>query len=221
LITKHELMGNLPEKVLGVSRDWAARHPATHQALITALLEACVWLDAAPAHRAEAAELLCGGYVDAPIEVIARSLTGWLKRGPAEAAEPHPDFHVFHRYAAGFPWRSYADWTIVQMLRWGQISTPLDIRAVADAVYRPELYRVAAHALGLPFPTIDRKREGDHDAPWQLTEASRPIAMGRGNWADGSRFDPADPVGHLAALPIARLHAELPALAALNPPESR
>jgi ABC-type nitrate/sulfonate/bicarbonate transport system substrate-binding protein len=221
LITKHELMANLPEKVLGVSRDWAERHPATHQALITALLEACVWLDAAPAHRAEAAELLCGGYIDAPIEVIARSLTGWLKRDPAEPAEPHPDFHVFHRYAAGFPWRSYADWTIVQMLRWGQISTPLDISAAADAVYRPELYRVAARTLGLPFPTIDRKIEGAHDAPWQLTQASHEIAMGRGGWADGNRFDPADPIDHLARLPIARLQAELAPLAALNPPEPR
>jgi nitrate/nitrite transport system substrate-binding protein len=220
LITKHELMSNLPEKVLGVSRDWAERHPATHQALIAALLEACVWLDAAPAHRAEAAELLCGGYIDAPIEVIARSLTGWLKRGPAEPAEPHPDFHVFHRYAAGFPWRSYADWTIVQMLRWGQISTPLDIRAVADAVYRPELYRVAAQSLGLPFPTIDRKLEGTPDAPWQLTQASREIAMGRGSWADGGQFDPARPLDHLLGQTISRLQAEPAALAALNPAQT-
>jgi nitrate/nitrite transport system substrate-binding protein len=190
LITKQELMSNLPEKVLGVSRDWAERHPATHQALITALLEACVWLDKAPAHRAQAAELLCGGYIDAPIEVVARSLTGWLKRGPADVTESHPDFHVFHRYAAGFPWRSYADWTIVQMLRWKQITPPLDIRAISDAVYRPELYRAAAQRLHLPYPTIDRKREGAHDAPWQLDAASRPIAMARDSWADGGQFDP-------------------------------
>jgi ABC-type nitrate/sulfonate/bicarbonate transport system substrate-binding protein len=219
LITKPELMSNAPEKVLGVGRDWAERHPATHLALITALLEAAVWLDADPAHRAEAAELLCGGYIDAPIEVVARSLTGWLKRGAAEAAEPHPDFHLFHRYAAGFPWRSYADWTIAEMLRWGQISTPLDIRATSDAIYRPELYRSAAHALGLPFPTIDRKIEGRPDAPWLLTAASRPIAMGRGGWADGGCFDPARPLDYLAGQKIARLQAELAALAALNPPE--
>src|SRR5262249_17700574 len=154
--------------------DWAERHPATHQALIQALIEACVWLDQ-PDHRVEAAAMLrLGNHVDAPLSVISRSLTGRIKRGPDSPAVPHADFHVFHRYAAGFPWRSYADWTIVQMLRWGQISTPLDIRAVADAVYRPELYRAAALPLGLPSPSIDRRIEGLHDRPWLLTQSTDP-----------------------------------------------
>lgn len=220
LITKHELMSNAPEKVLGVSRNWAERHPATHLALIEALIEACVWLDQ-PDHRAEAASLLCSGYIDAPIEVVTRSLTGWLKRDAAAAPVAQPDFHVFHRYAAGFPWRSYADWTITQMLRWGQIDRPVEIRAIADAVYRPELYRAAASALGLSFPTIDRKVEGLHDGAWTLGEASQPIAMGRGRWADGWAFNPARAVDHLAAQPIRHLQFDIAALAALNPPEVR
>jgi nitrate/nitrite transport system substrate-binding protein len=103
LVTKHELMCNAPEKVLGVSRDWAERHPATHQALIQALIEACVWLDQ-PDHRAEAAAMLrLGNHVDAPLSVVSRSLTGRLKRDPDAPPVAYPDFHVFHRYATGFP----------------------------------------------------------------------------------------------------------------------
>ena len=221
LVTKHEVMANAPEKVLGVSRAWAERHPATHQALIQALIEACVWLDQRE-HRAEAAAMLrLGNYVDAPLAVVARSLIGQLKRGPDTDATAHPDFHVFHRYAAGFPWRSYADWTIVQMLRWGQISVPLDIRAVSDAVFRPDLYRAAALPLGLPSPTIDRKVEGQHEAPWLLTQATDPIAMGANAWIDGNRFDPAGAVEHLADLAIAHREVDLAALAALNSPGPR
>lgn len=218
VLTKHDLMCNAPEKVLGVSRDWAERHPATHHALLQAVIEAQVWLDQSE-HRAEAAALLrLGGYVDAPLAVVARSLTGRLKRSPDGPTVDHPDFHVFHRYAAGFPWRSYADWTIAEMVRWGQITAPLDIRAVSDAVYRPDLYRIAADALDLPFPTIDRKVEGMPAAPWLLSDANRPIPMGPGTWAGGGRFDPARPVDYLTAQTIARPQVDLAALTALNPP---
>jgi nitrate/nitrite transport system substrate-binding protein len=104
------------------------------------------------------------------------------------------------------------------MLRWGQISTPIDIRAVADAVYRPDLYRAAALPLGLPSPSIDRRIEGLHDQPWLLTQATDPIAMGSEAWLDGGRFDPAQPIAHLADQMITRLRVNLAALAALNPP---
>ncbi|RAH38436.1 CmpA/NrtA family ABC transporter substrate-binding protein [Halomonas sp. SL1] len=40
-----------PEKVLGVTHDWAERHPATLAALIRALIAAAGWLTEAPEHR--------------------------------------------------------------------------------------------------------------------------------------------------------------------------
>jgi nitrate/nitrite transport system substrate-binding protein len=45
------------------------------------------------------------------------------------------------------------------MLRWGQIEPPVDIVAKAARVYRPDLYRDAAGALGLAVPSVDRKPE--------------------------------------------------------------
>ncbi len=49
LVTKHEIWNHSPEKVLGVSESWLERHPATHRAMLRALLEAAIELDDAPA----------------------------------------------------------------------------------------------------------------------------------------------------------------------------
>jgi nitrate/nitrite transport system substrate-binding protein len=80
------------------------------------------------------------------------------------------------------------------MVRWGQIEDPVDIVAKAARVYRPDLYREAAEALGLAVPSIDRKPEGGHGRGWTLTEATQPLAMGSDRFFDGGTFDPDDPI---------------------------
>jgi hypothetical protein len=55
---------------------------------------------------------------------------------------------VFHRDAAGLPRREHALWFLSQMARWGQVGADLDLDAVADRVYRPDLFREAALSLG-------------------------------------------------------------------------
>ena len=89
------------------------------------MIEACLWLDE-PANRAEAARILSSPrYLNTPAEVISRTLD-------------LPDFHVFQRNAANFPWRSHADWFLAQMVRWKQAPADIDIKAVADRVYRTD-----------------------------------------------------------------------------------
>lgn len=183
-ITSRDIWTNHPEKVFGVTREWADRHPCTHRALMAALIEACRWLDE-PEHRAEAARILATrGYVDLPEDIVARSLTGTVKYGPDEAPRHVPDFHVFARHAANFPWRSHALWTLTQMRRWGQIGGEVDLHAIAAAVYRPDIYREVAAALGLACPSVDHKRED--------------------LFLDGRRFDPMDLAGSLARLSHSR-----------------
>jgi two-component system, oxyanion-binding sensor len=151
-VTGHHLWKAMPEKVLGTTEAWAKRHPRTLIALVQALIEACAWLDE-PANRAEAARVLAAPrYVNAPVEVIARSLS-------------LPDFHIFHRGDANFPWRSHADWFLAQMVRWGQASARADLAAVADRVFRPDLFRAAAAGLGIACPDEDRKPAGAHGEP--------------------------------------------------------
>ncbi|UYG04961.1 ABC transporter substrate-binding protein [Halomonas sp. LR3S48] len=56
--TGAQLWPNHPEKVLGVTRSWAQRYPATLAALLRALRDAGEWLYASPEHRRQALEWL-------------------------------------------------------------------------------------------------------------------------------------------------------------------
>lgn len=187
---KADIWENAPEKVLGVTRSWAERHPNAHRALVRALIEACAWLDE-PQHRGEAAALLAQpGIVNAPVSLLESLLAGRLIVEAEAPLRPLPDFIVFHRYAANFPWRSQALATLLAMRRAGQIAASLDVRTLAAQVVAPDTYRAAAAELGLPAPAIDDKSEGTHSTSWLLEQATRPIAMGPDRMLGGRSFDP-------------------------------
>ncbi len=151
-LTGPDIWKGMPEKVLGTTESWAANNPQTLKALIKALIEACLWLDE-PANRAEAARILSSPrYLNMPAEVMSRTLD-------------LPDFHVFQRNAANFPWRSHADWFLAQMVRWKQAPADTDIKAVADRVYRTDIYRAAARDMGVECPDVDRLPPGGHGEP--------------------------------------------------------
>ena len=195
----HDVWNNAPEKVLAVSAAWAQRYPATHTALICALVEAARWLDESPENRLQAARLLASeAYLNLPVEVIAASLTGQLTIDQRHTARELADFHVFYRYAANFPWRSHALWMLSQMVRWGQLPADTDLLAAAHAVYRPDIYRLAVARLGVPLPAVDMKAEGGHRAGWKLGEGAGAVALGADRFIDGAVFDPADSGAMLA-----------------------
>ena len=200
-----------PDKVLGVTAEWANRYPETLQALIRALLRAAVWCDE-PANRAELGAILAGpDYLATPVEVVSQSLLGSPPYTRDEPGEPSLDYIIYHRYAASFPWRSHAVWFLTQMRRWGQIGDAVNIGAVAEAVYRPDLFRIAAAALGEPAPLVEEKVEGAHAAAWQLDEASlSPIRMAPDLFFDGRLFD--------AGQPAAYVNGFLPEAVAKPPP---
>ena len=200
LISGYEIWNNRMEKVVGVNRDWVERNPLTHKAMLMALIEAAEWLDR-PENRLEGVEIMARpDYIGREAaEAIRFGMLGILRYGPDIAPEHMPDFHVFNRYTANFPWRSQAEWYLSEMRRWRLIDPATDIAAVADAVFRPDLYREAAAALDRPFPLIDRKPEGLHAGPWTLAQASAPIPMGADLFFDGSYVSSARPS---APLPI-------------------
>jgi nitrate/nitrite transport system substrate-binding protein len=204
MIYASAIWGGRPDKVFGVTQAWAERHPATLEALLRALIQAQAWADEAH-NRGELATILAHPrYVGAPEEVIAKSLT---TSPPYAKDRPGPDSHdylIYHRYAAGFPWRSHAVWFLTQMRRWGQLPAEVDIPTAAEAVYRPDLYRVAAAQLDAPAPLVDEKVEGLHQASWTLDEATSPIAMAPDLFIDRRRFDAAQPDRYLGDFAIRR-----------------
>ena len=198
LVSASEFWRQGPDKAFAVTADWARRQPDTLQALLRVLLRAGIWADE-PANRPELARMLSRAeYVDAPEEVVRQSLLG------VPAGAPGQDHLVFHRYAASYPWRSHALWFLSQMLRWGQIGPEVDLAALAARVYRPDAWREAAAALGLPAPLVDEKVEGAHPHAWVLDEATAPIRMAPDAFFDSRPFDAAQPALYAASFPIRR-----------------
>ncbi|SDS41397.1 CmpA/NrtA family ABC transporter substrate-binding protein [Pseudomonas oryzae] len=151
VITDYEIWKNNPEKVLGVSKAWAEANPETHKRLVKALIRAAMWLDADNnANRAEAVQILARPeYVGADAKVIANSMTGTFEYEKGDKREV-PDFNVFFRHHATYPFYSDAIWYLTQMRRWGQIAeTQPDswYFETAKQVYKPQTYQAAAAEL--------------------------------------------------------------------------
>ncbi len=151
VITDYEIWKDNPEKVFGVSKKWADKYPNTHIAVVKAMIRAAQWLDANNnANRPEAVKILAQpAYVGADYNVIANSMTGTFEyeKGDKRAV---PDFNVFFRYNATYPYYSDAVWYLTQMRRWGQISEQKPdswYQDIAKKVYRPDIYALAAKAL--------------------------------------------------------------------------
>lgn len=188
--TDYEIWKNNPEKVFGVSKAWADKNPNTLVSITKALIRACKWLDEnGTANRMEAVQILSRPeYVGADPEVIANSMTGTFEYEKGDKRSL-PDFNVFFRYHATYPYYSDCIWYLTQMRRWGQIGEARNnewYHETARRVYLPEVWMKAAGAL---------VKEG------HLTETEIPQTDGfkpaTGEFIDGVIYDGKDPVGYL------------------------
>jgi nitrate/nitrite transport system substrate-binding protein len=111
VITDYELWKNNPEKVFGITADFAEQNPNTTRAVVKALIRAAIWLDENDnANRAEAVEILSRPeYVGADAEVIANSMTGTFEYEKGDVRDV-PDFNTFFRHNATYPFYSDAVW---------------------------------------------------------------------------------------------------------------
>ncbi len=151
VITDYEIWKDNPEKVFGMNKAFTEKYPNTTVRIVKALLRAAKWLDANEnANRPEAVKILSqSNYVGADYDVIANSMTGTFEYEKGDKREV-PDFNVFFRYNATYPYYSDAVWYLSQMRRWGQIAEQKPdswYDKVAKSVYRPDIYEKAAKAL--------------------------------------------------------------------------
>ncbi|MBX2836470.1 MAG: ABC transporter substrate-binding protein [Gammaproteobacteria bacterium] len=151
VITDYEIWKDNPEKVFGMSKEFTEKYPNTTVRVVKALIRAARWLDENDnANRPAAVKILSqSNYVGADYEVIANSMTGTFEYEKGDKRSV-PDFNVFFRYHATYPYYSDAIWYLTQMRRWGQISEPKSddwYKEVAADVYKPEIYQIAAKEL--------------------------------------------------------------------------
>jgi nitrate/nitrite transport system substrate-binding protein len=196
VITDYEIWKNNPEKVFGVTAAFAEKFPNTTLALTKALIRAAMWLDADNgANRREAVTILAKPeYVGADADVIANSMTGTFEYEKGDR-RPAPDFNVFFRYFATYPYYSDAVWYLTQMRRWGQIDEYKPdswYRDVAKSVYRPDLYLNAAQLL------VDEGKAAKADFPWNTDGYRQPTS----EFIDGASYDGRAPNAYIDAFNI-------------------
>jgi len=195
VVTDEQIWQQNPEKVLGLRKDFAEKYPATTAALLRAVIKAQQWLDADDGgNRKEAVEILARpNYVGADAEVIGNSMTGSFIFEPGDR-RPAPNFNIFFREYAGYPFYSDAIWYLTQMRRWGQIAESKSdswYYDTAKAVYRPDLYLAAAKTL------IDAGDIPSDSVP--ETDGFKPAQSG---FIDGITFDGKAPNAYLAKFKI-------------------
>jgi nitrate/nitrite transport system substrate-binding protein len=198
VITDYEIWKNNPEKVFGLNKAFTEKYPNTTVRVVKALLRAAKWLDENDnANRPEAVEILSRSeYVGADYDVIANSMTGTFEyeKGDKRAI---PDFNVFFRYFATYPYYSDAIWYLTQMRRWGQIAEPKSddwYMEVARSVYRPDIYQQAALAL------IEEGEMKPADFPKFDTESG--FKPPQTEFIDDKVFDGSKPNAYLEQFPI-------------------
>ena len=115
VITDYEIWKNNPEKVFGITAEFAEKYPNTTIRLTRALIRAAKWLDEnSNANRPEAVKILSqSNYVGADYNVIANSMTGTFEYEKGDKRDV-PDFNVFFRYNATYPYYSDAIWYLTQ-----------------------------------------------------------------------------------------------------------
>ena len=191
--TNYDIWKNNPEKVFVMTKKFVEQYPNTAVAVTKALIRAGKWLDT-PGNRKEAVKILSmSQYVGADEAVLANSMTGTFEFEKGDKREM-PDFNVFYRYNATYPFYSDAVWFLTQMRRWGQIpdTKPVEWYAKkAKDIYRPDIWKKAATLLA---------KEGKipaTDIP--TTDGYKPATT---DFIDGKTFDAKDPIGYINSFKI-------------------
>jgi nitrate/nitrite transport system substrate-binding protein len=171
-----------PEKVLGVTAQFADTCPNTCRALIAAVLDAGKWIDASSGNRREMAAVLASpDYVNTSLDVIEERILGHYQNGLGQTWDDPGCLKFYGNGAVNFPWLSDAMWFMTQLRRWGLLKQDPDYLGVASGVQRIGLYREAAQMTGTPLP------EG---------------MMRSSTLMDGRVWDGSDPAAYAASFPI-------------------
>lgn len=191
--TNYDIWKNNPEKVFVMTKKFVEKNPNTAIAVTKALIKAGKWLDT-PGNRQEAVKILSmPQYVGADEVVLANSMTGTFEFEKGDKRSM-PDFNVFYRYNATYPFYSDGVWFLTQMRRWGQIpdSKPADwYDTKIKEIYRPDIWLKAAtllveegHIPATDIPETDGYKEA-------TTE-----------FIDGKNYDAKDPIAYINSFKI-------------------
>ncbi|HEU0097012.1 MAG TPA: ABC transporter substrate-binding protein [Rhizomicrobium sp.] len=172
--TKSKIWKGSPEKMLGVSERWANANPQALAALMRACHAAAAWCGDAANHAEAAAILALPHYLNLPLEITVRGVSGHIEVAPGRFVQVD-DYFIPHAQDAAYPRPAQALWFYSQMVRWGDVAHSPDHAVRAAACYRPDLFQAA------------------------LPDAVPPSSQPLQRFFDGGTFDPAKLEEYLAS----------------------
>jgi len=171
-VATQDLWKDHPEKVLGFTAAFAEKNPNTVKAVLKAVHEASVWLDAF-SNRPEACRIVSAPtYINCPADVILKRMLGELDYGDGRKVTDTEHCMYFSKNNCNYPQPKFAKWFLSQYRRWGMVEGAPDYEGVAKQVMRPDLYEAAMKEIGYAHGGRDDKPE---------------------TLFDGATFDPAKP----------------------------
>ncbi|HEY4318217.1 MAG TPA: CmpA/NrtA family ABC transporter substrate-binding protein [Herbaspirillum sp.] len=157
-VTTQQIWKGHPEKILGVTAEFAERYPNTCRAMIAAVLEASRYIDASVGNRQKTASAIAvKSYVNTDENVIVDRMLGRYSNGLGKTWDDPDPMRFYNNGAVNFPYLSDGMWFLTQQKRWGQLKEHLDYLAVAKTVNRIDLYKQGAAAAGVPLPKSDMR----------------------------------------------------------------
>lgn len=131
------------EKVLIVTERFARQRATEHEALISALIEACKWCDQ-PQNREPLAALLSGSqYINQSVHIIAPTLLGQFDCGHGRVVGV-PDFHIFHRNGANLPTERKAEALQRELVEAGLLTPAQASPALPAQLFRENIFQSTA-----------------------------------------------------------------------------
>jgi nitrate/nitrite transport system substrate-binding protein len=151
--TTQDIWKDHPEKALGTTADFVARHPNTCRAVIAAILEASRWIDTSLQNRLKMAETIADkAYVNTSVDAINQRILGRYQNGLGKTWDDPNHMKFFADGAVNFPYLSDGMWFLTQHKRWGLLKSHPDYLAVARQINQIELYKQAAAQVKVNVP---------------------------------------------------------------------
>ncbi|MBD5805204.1 Nitrate transport protein NrtA precursor [Azoarcus sp. Aa7] len=157
-VTTQDIWTDHPEKVLGTTSDWVAKHPNAARALTAAILEAGRWIDSSLPNRRTTAETVAQkSYVNTDMDVILERMLGRYSNGLGKSWDDPNYMKFYNDGAVNFPYLSDGMWFLTQHRRWGLLDRDVDYLAVAKQINRIDIYKQAATAANVPLPKSEMR----------------------------------------------------------------
>ena len=155
-VTTQDIWTDHPEKVLGCTKEFVTKYPNTARAMVCAVLEASMWIDASAVNRSATADVVSAkSYVNTDADVIRSRMIGQYENGLGKSWSEKNYMKFYNDGMVNYPYLSDGMWFLTQHKRWGLLKEDPDYLAIAKQINQTEMYKQAAAIVKAPLPKSD------------------------------------------------------------------